>query len=39
MSSLPPGSIKLLRYVVPAIAGTILGILLERHVWRGREAL
>lgn len=29
-------SIRWLRYIVPALAGTILGVLLEHYLWRGR---
>lgn len=28
--------IRWLRYIIPALAGTILGVLLEHYVWQGR---
>lgn len=30
-------TIKVLRYLIPAAAGTLLGIWLEQNVWRGRH--
>jgi hypothetical protein len=29
-------TIHLLRYAIPALAGTLLGIWLEKNVWKGR---
>jgi hypothetical protein len=28
--------IRWLRYIIPALAGTILGVLLEKFIWKGR---
>jgi hypothetical protein len=28
--------IRWLRYIIPALAGTLVGVLLERFLWQGR---
>lgn len=31
-------SVRWLRYILPALIGTVAGVLLERNVWKGRGA-
>jgi hypothetical protein len=31
-------AIRWLRYILPALIGTVAGVLLEAYVWRGRGA-
>lgn len=33
-----PGLIAIMRYAVPALVGTMVGILFEVYVWKGRGA-
>jgi hypothetical protein len=33
-----PGAIRILRYVIPAVVGTVAGVALEHWVWKGRGA-
>jgi hypothetical protein len=30
------GLIKWLRYIIPALVGTIIGVLLEKFIWKGK---
>lgn len=30
------GHIRWLRYIIPALIGTLAGVILERYVWQGR---
>lgn len=33
-----PSTIRWARYILPAVIGTVAGVLLERYFWHGRGA-
>jgi hypothetical protein len=36
LTNLPDWAVRWLRFILPALGGTILGVFLEANVWHGR---